>query len=116
MDFIEAAGNDQLTDILQSIEDKLRERGMLVAATGDNKSEVTISFKSILHQGEEGPYLVISISSKSDGNPDSDAWEEISDYVNEKYSDAREALPDEVQAALDDAYGQVVVVNGKTVY
>lgn len=116
MNFIEAAENDQVADLLQSIEDKLRERGLLVTATGDNESDVTISFKSILHQGEEGPYLVISISSSAHGNADSDVWEEISDYVNEKYSDARESLPDDVQSALDDIYGQVVIVNGMTVY
>ena len=116
MVYSEAAGNDQVADLLQSIEDKLRERGLLVKATGDRESDVSISFKSIVHQGDEGPYLVISISSDADGDPDNEMWEEISDYVNEKYSDARDSLPDDVQSALDDIYGQVVVVNGKTVY
>lgn len=116
-DFVKHKANAQVKDCLESIEDKLRERGLLTTATGDNESEVTIYYDEYGEDNNKGPHLLISINSTSPRKLLSEEhFEAISDYVNEKIGELSEEWPQDVSAALADIFGQVVLLNGNKVY
>lgn len=116
-DFNRAKNNSKVKVDLQAIEDKLRERGFLVKATGDSEADVTISYEEWGEGDEHGPYVVIGITSSSPKKKlNADRFEDISDYVNEKISDVAEQWPEDVGNALSDIFGQVVLLNGKKIY
>ena len=116
-DFNLHKNNPDVKSDLEAIEDKLRERGLLVKATGDSESDVTISYDEWGEDDERGLYLVIALTSSSPKKKlNADRFEEISDYVNEKLSDAAEQWPEDVANTLAEIYGQVVLLNGKQMY
>lgn len=109
--------NETVRDGLEDIEDKLRERGFLVKATGDTEAEVTIKYDEWGEEGDRGPYLIISISSAAPKKKlREDHFEAISDYVNDKISEISEEWSEEISEALSDIFGQVVLLNEKQVY
>lgn len=112
MDFREAVADESVVDILRSIEDKLYETGMLVTATNDPASEVTIAFKEIVVGGEEIHALVISVDANVPSTSEHLDWEAIRHYVIEKYSALQDELPECVREALLDSLGPVVFLNG----
>lgn len=117
VDFNRAKNSSKVKSDLEAIEDKLRERGFLVKATGDSESDVTISYDEWGENDERGPYVVIAITSSSPKKKlNVDRFEEISDYVNEKLSDVAEQWPQDVANTLADIFGQVVLLNGKKMY
>jgi hypothetical protein len=116
MNFAQAASDESVIDALQSIENKLYERGVLVTVTGDAGSDVTIAFKEVLHQGESVPALVIAISVNESALLDEPDWEGLSDYVNEEFRHLRAGIRTDALAALQESCGQYVTLNGRVVY
>lgn len=113
MNFREAAADDSVVDVLRSIEDKLYETGMLVSATDDPESDVTIAFKEIVVGGKEIPALVISVCANVPSGAGEFDWEAVRHYVIEKYSTLQDELPGDVREPLLDSLGPVVFLNGK---
>jgi hypothetical protein len=112
MNYREAAIDESAIGVLRSIEDKLYETGMLVTATNDPESEVTIAFKEIVIGGEEIHALVISVGANVPSTSGRLDWEAIRHYVIEKYSTLQDELPEGVREALLDSLGPVVFLNG----
>jgi hypothetical protein len=113
MDFKEAAANEAVVDILRCIEDKLYETGLLVTATDDSESDVTIAFEKIVVGGEEIQALVVSINANVPSTPRRFlGWEPIRHYVMEKYSALQDELLEDVREPLLDSLGPVVFLNG----
>lgn len=107
----------EVRDSLLDIEDKLRERGLLVRMTGDRESDVTLTYAEWGTGDARGPYLVISIdSSAPGGDPDESDAEAISDYVSDKLVEVAADWPQAAQTLQGTAFGQVVLVNGARVY
>lgn len=107
---------EAVRDEIDSIEDKLYERGMLVAATGDPDPEVRITFEEWGAGGERGCYWVISITAEEPDEIDEDEFEDISDYVGLKIDEMSQHWSDEVSDAFSDCFGYVVLLNGSQVY
>lgn len=116
MKFKDAAKNDDVVEALQSIEDKLYERGFLVSATGDSECNVTIQFKTLSFNDEEGQYLVIAIDSEEPSKEDFDKFREILYYVVSQFSGLSVSLPKAVLKALEDRTGELVTLNGNVVF
>lgn len=117
LNFNDAKDKEDVKAALWEVEDKLRTRGLLVRATGDATSDVTISYDEWGEGNERGRYVVIAITSSSTkGKLNADRFEEISDYVNEKLSDLAEQWPDDVKNTLSNILGQVVLLNEKQIY
>jgi hypothetical protein len=108
----EAAGKEEVSSALRSIEDKLDERGMLVSATGCGDPFVEISYE----KWKSNETLVIKITcDEGSPNEEEDSYEGISDYVNEKVAELREEWPAEIRETLEEVYDQMVLLNGKPV-
>jgi hypothetical protein len=105
-----------ISNDLLDIEDKLYETGLLFSATGDPESIVSVNFGEWDCDGEKGPHWIISISSEDPRALSDDEFENISDFVNEKISDASENWPVHVSEQTSDCWGQIVSLNGKQVY
>ena len=116
MKFKDAAKNDDVVEALESIEDKLYERGFLVSATGDNQCNVYIQFKTFSFNDGEGQYLVIAIDSEEPSKEDFDKFREILNYVVDKFSDLSVSLPKAVLKALEERNGELVTLNGNVVF
>lgn len=101
---------------IQSIEDKLYERGFLVSATGDQEADVSISFGEWGEGGERGFYWIIAITSDVSDEGDDEKWEELSDYVNDKLSDFADEWPGSVTSFMEDSFGTIILLNGNQVY
>jgi hypothetical protein len=112
MNFEVAAIDGSVVDVLRSIEDKLYETGMLISATNDPASEVTIAFQEIVVGEEEIHALVISVAANVPSTSCHLDWEAIRHYVIEKYSTLQDELPEGVREALLDSLGPVVFLNG----
>jgi hypothetical protein len=112
MNFGAAAFDESVVDVLRCIEDKLYETGMLVTATNDPESEVTIAFKKIVVGGEEICALVVSVNANLSSGLGRLDWASICRYVIEKYSTLQDDLPEEVREPLLDSLGPVVFLNG----
>jgi hypothetical protein len=113
MEFKEAAADDSVVDVLRSIEDKLYETGMLVSATDDPDSDVTIAFREIVVGGKQTPALVISVSASVPSDLGGCDWDAVRHYVIEKYSTLQDELPEDVREPLLDSLGPVVFLNGQ---
>ena len=116
MKFKDAAKNDDVVEALESIENKLYERGFLVSATGDNQCNVYIQFKTFSFNDKEGQYLVIAIDSEEPSKEDYDKFREILNYVVDKFSDFEDSLPKAVLKALEERNGELVTLNGNVVF
>jgi ribosomal protein L40E len=101
---------------IQSIEDKLYERGILVSATGDQEADVSISFGEWGEVGQRGFYWIIAITSNVSDKSGDGKWEELFEYVNEKLSDFEDEWPESVTSLVEDSFGTVVLLNGNRVY
>ncbi len=115
--FTKHKNNEKVKNDLEDIEDKLRERGFLVKATGDTEADVTIKYDEWGDEGDRGPYLIIAISSPAPKKKlKEDHFEQISDYVSDKVSEISEGWAQETSEVLSDIYGQIVLLNKKQVY
>jgi hypothetical protein len=101
---------------IEAIENKLYESGRLISATGDREASASISYGDWDCGGEVGPHWIISIFSENYCGSSDDKFEEISDFVNEKISDASEQWPENVLEKFSDCWGQIVTLNGRQVY
>lgn len=117
-EFLEVGQSIPVIAGLHVLEDKIREIGMLVSATGDSQAEISISYELWGNdESEYGPYLVINISTEEERDEvDPDDFEEISDYVNEKIELLQQNWSKEQQEILGDIFGQIVLLNGRKVY
>ncbi|MEO5831344.1 MAG: hypothetical protein ABIQ36_12340, partial [Rhodanobacter sp.] len=116
MNFEAAAKDESVIYLLRCMEDKLLQRGFLVSATGDSDCDVTISFKTVSHQGEYKPFLMIAIDTERSLRSRDADWSGICDYVIEMWFGSRTSLPSELQELLGDVYGPMVTVNGEAAY
>ncbi len=119
--FLSAAKNSDVLEVLQSIEDKILERGLLVSLTGDSESEITIKYEWIAEPGsdddeEEAGWLVVRVNANVKDDPDEDDLEGFRDYISEKLSDEISSLEEEVQEKLADYVGEMIFINGEKVY
>lgn len=118
--FLSAAKNSDVLEVLQSIEDKILERGLLVSLTGDSESEITIKYEWIAEPGsddeEEAGWLVVRVNANVKDDPDEDDLEGFRDYISEKLSDEISSLEEEVQEKLEDCVGEMILINGEKVY
>lgn len=111
MDFREAAQHEDVVDLLQRIEDKILERGLLVSATGDSEIDITISFNSIPVGGSIAPCLIIDITTTRNVDEASASYCRLRDYVLEKYGELSDSLPQDAFDALDGSFGPILRVN-----
>lgn len=111
MDFREAAQHEDIVDLLRRIEDKIRERGLLVSTTRDSESDITISFNSIPVRGSIAPCLIIDITTTLAVDEASASYRRLRDYVLEKYGELSTSLPQGVVDALDGSFGPILRVN-----
>lgn len=112
MQFNEAAISESVVNVFHRIEDKLYESGMLVTATGDPESEVTIAFKEVVVGAKEIHALVIFVDANVPSTLRHLDWKAIRHYVIEKYSTLQDELPEDVRQPLLDSLGPVVFLNG----
>lgn len=112
--FREAAQHEDVVDLLHQIEDKILERGLLVSATRDSESDITLSFDAIPVRGSIVPCLIIDITTGRDVNEASATYRRLRDYVLEKYGELSASLPRSVVEALDDSLGPVLRVNHRS--
>lgn len=114
MDFREAAKHEDVVDLLQQIEDKILERGLLVSATRDSESDITLSFDAIPVGGSIAPCLIIDITTSRDVNEAGAPYRRLRDYVLEKYGELSASLPRGVVDALDGSCGPILRVNHRS--
>ena len=107
---------ESVRDDIDAIEDKLYERGLLVASTGDTDAEVRITFDEWGSGGERGLYCIIAITAESSDEIDDAHFEEISDYVGSKIAEVSEFWGSNVREVLSESLGEVVLLNGAQIY
>lgn len=112
--FREAAQHEDVVDLLQQIEDKILERGLLVSATRDSESDITLSFDAIPVRGLIVPCLIIDITTGRDVNEASASYRRLRDYVLEKYGELSASLPRGVADVLDGSSGPILRVNHRS--
>lgn len=100
----------ELFDVLEDINNKLREKGMIVSLCGDHEAEAEIK----IQVGQKGNfYLILKVNSLEVGNLNRHVAKQISDYVTSKICDAI----DRKNLSLEDlSLGVKVCVNGDKVY
>lgn len=111
----DAATQDIVMDVLESIENKLYETGLLASATGDPESDVSLRFTSTLLRDEKTQALEIAVTSVAPGVRHRLCSAELRNYVLTKYADLQADLPGDVREALLDGIGPVVTLNGTVV-
>ncbi|MBU6249068.1 MAG: hypothetical protein KGN77_15060 [Xanthomonadaceae bacterium] len=112
--FREAAQHEDVVDLLHQIEDKILERGLLVSATRDSESDITLSFDAIPIRGSIVPCLIIDIITGRDVNEAGASYRRLRDYVLEKYGELSAGLPRGVADVLDGSSGPILRVNHRS--
>jgi len=105
--------DNEVDDILRGIEDKLYETGLLVTATGDPESDVTLRFAEHVIDGEEVQALEISICSESPDIHTRFSSDELSSYVLGKLSDFQADISNDSGESPLLMVTPVVLLNGK---
>lgn len=115
-DFSAAALDDDVLNDLKNIEDKIRERGFIVTATGDPEADISIRYEDFGDEcGESGHFLCIRIIAEGARFEGARGFEFIVSYVNEKISFFGSRWSGDVRAALQDVRGLIVFLNGKNI-
>jgi hypothetical protein len=112
MDPRAAATNEQVREALLRIEDKLYESGVLVTATGDSESEVTIAFEDAAVGEVEVLAMVVRVRVNTQARISRSRWHAVRDYVLERYVMLQADFSSDVREALLDCPGPLVLVNG----
>jgi ribosomal protein L40E len=103
-------------DVLQSIEDKLLERGLVVSLLGGGDPEISIRFERInpYNLDRSSLFIVVNITDE-DANPESvdeDDAESIGDFVRDKLSDFSKDFSETTQEILEQIEGAILRING----
>lgn len=112
MDRMRAAADASVVEMLRAIEDKLYETGLLVTATGDPESDVTLAFEEVEVSGCTVFALTVQVGAPPDSDLARPGWSALRQYVAEKFSMLQSGLPEDVRELLLDGRGPLVVLNG----
>lgn len=112
MDARTAATNEQVREALLRVEEKLYESGVLVTATGDSESEVTITFEDVAVGDVEVFAMAVRVMANTRARIPRSRWHVLRDYVLERYAMLQVDFPSDVREALLDCPGPLVLVNG----
>ena len=110
------SSDPSIQQILQSVDDKLLERGTLVKILKVDDAEVSINFEFInpYNMDQGALFIVINISDE-DADPDDiddDDAEAVGDFVYAKISEMSDEFSDELKEAFENIEGTVLRVNG----
>jgi len=108
---------DEIANMFESIENKLRETGKLTTLTGDNESDVSMSFEDFDDGcGQEWPYVVVRIESDKNPSPTEGDLEAFRDFISDKLIDFESGFSGKSDEIMCSSTGEVILINGKKVY